>query len=60
MPLQAADQLVHHVAECAGVGNPTLDAFGHELACRRTDLGLRRRIPVGAEPCIAPMEPMPR
>src|SRR6266508_6452620 len=28
----AADELVHDLAEPAGVGNPPLDAFGDELA----------------------------
>ena len=34
---QAADELVHHVAQRAGVGDAALDALGHELAGRRAD-----------------------
>ena len=50
---QPAHQLVDDLSERAGVGHPTLDALGDELARRRADggrgSGLGTRIAVGAE-----------
>ena len=58
---QPADQLVDDVAQRAGVGDPALDAFGHQLLGGRADA---RALPLAyrsaPRPCIAPIEPMPR